>query len=123
HDQITFNRDYLIEDAKQTALGMFRAGYRPARKRTFRTPGAGGYAAIRSSLQMMHEAHQITAHDIVVGSKLAWVLCGGAGSTTARITEEQMLAFEREAFVSLCGEEKTRERMQHMLMNNKPLRN
>jgi 3-hydroxyacyl-CoA dehydrogenase len=122
-DQITFNRDYLIEDAKQTALGLSRAGYRPARPRTFRTPGAGGYAAIRSSLQMMKEAHQISAHDVVVGSKLAWVLSGGAGSTTARITEEQMLTFEREAFVSLCGEEKTRERMQYMLMNNKPLRN
>ncbi|MFI5290370.1 MAG: hypothetical protein ACHQ17_12005, partial [Polyangia bacterium] len=75
------------------------------------------------NLQMMHAAHQISAHDVVVGSKLAWVLCGGRTSPNQRVTEEYVLGLEREAFLSLCGEEKTRERMQYMLMNNKPLRN
>jgi 3-hydroxyacyl-CoA dehydrogenase len=122
-DQVTLNREYLIHDAKQTALGMARAGYRAPRRRTFRLPGEGGYAALRSTLQMMHEAHQISAHDVVVGSRLANVLCGGGGPQTVRHTEQQILDLEREAFLSLCGEEKSRERMQYMLMNNKPLRN
>jgi 3-hydroxyacyl-CoA dehydrogenase len=122
-DQVTFNRDNLLEDAKQTALGIYRAGYRAPRRRTFRLPGESGYATLRSSLQMMHAAHQITAHDIVVGSKLAWVLCGGKTSPNLRVTEQHVLDLEREAFVSLVGEEKTRERIQYMLMNNKPLRN
>jgi 3-hydroxyacyl-CoA dehydrogenase len=122
-DQVTLNRDYLIHDAKQTALGMARSGYTPARRRTFRLPGEGGYAALHSTLQMMAAAHQISAHDVVVGSKLAWVLCGGRTSQAVRQTEQHVLDLEREAFVALCGEEKSRERMQYMLMNNKPLRN
>jgi 3-hydroxyacyl-CoA dehydrogenase len=122
-DQVTLNRDHLLYDAKQTALGMAGAGYRPSRPRTFRLPGESGYATLRSSLQMMHAAHQISAHDVIVGSKLAWVLCGGRVSPTVKVGEQHILELEREAFVSLCGEEKTRERMQYMLMNNKPLRN
>lgn len=122
-DQVTLNRDYLIEDAKQTALGLARAGYTPPRRRTFRLPGESGYATLRSSLQMMKEAHQISEHDVKVGSKLAWVLCGGRTVPTVRVTEQHVLDLEREAFLSLCGEPKTQERMQYMLMNNKPLRN
>jgi 3-hydroxyacyl-CoA dehydrogenase len=123
HDQVTLNRDYLIEDAKQTALGLAKAGFKTPRRRTFRLPGESGYATLRSTLQMMQIAHQISAHDVVVGSKLAWVLCGGSTAPTVRVTEQHILDLEREAFLSLCGEEKTRERMQYMLMNNKPLRN
>jgi 3-hydroxyacyl-CoA dehydrogenase len=122
-DGVTLNRDFLLHDAKQTALGLARAGYRPPRQRTMRLPGASGYATLRSTLQMMHEAHQISTHDIVVGSKLAWVLCGGKTVPSVRVHEQHILDLEREAFLSLCGEEKTRERMQYMLMNNKPLRN
>ncbi|MDB4968413.1 MAG: fadN [Myxococcales bacterium] len=122
-DGVSFNRDFLLSDAKQTALGMARAGYRPPRHRTMRLPGASGYATLRSTLQMMHEAHQISAHDVIVGSKLAWVLSGGQTAPSVRMHEQQILDLEREAFLSLTGEEKTRERMQYMLMNNKPLRN
>jgi 3-hydroxyacyl-CoA dehydrogenase len=122
-DGVTLNRDYLLEDAKQTALGLARAGYTPPRHRTFRLPGESGYATLRSNLQMMKEAHQISEHDVKVGSKLAWVLCGGRTAPTVRVTEQHVLDLEREAFVSLCGEPKTQERMQYMLMNNKPLRN
>ncbi len=72
---------------------------------------------------MMVEAHQISAHDLLVGSKLAWILCGGHVNATVKVTEQHILDLEREAFLSLCGEEKTQARMQHMLMNGKPLRN
>ncbi|MSP61286.1 MAG: 3-hydroxyacyl-CoA dehydrogenase/enoyl-CoA hydratase family protein [Myxococcales bacterium] len=122
-DGVTLNRDHLLHDAKQTALGLARAGYRRPRPRTFRVPGESGYATLRSALQQMKAAHQISDHDLVVGSKLAWVLCGGRVSTTTRVTEQYILDLEREAFVSLCGEPKTQERMQYLLMNNKPLRN
>ena len=122
-DGVSLNRDFLIHDAKQTALGMARAGYRPPRRRSIRLPGASGYATIRSMLQMMHEAHQISAHDVVVGSKIAYVLTGGRTVPSVRVHEQHLLDLEREGFLSLIGEEKTRERMQYMLMNNKPLRN
>ncbi len=122
-DPVTLNRDHLLYEAKQTALGLARAGYRKPRPRTFRLPGESGYATLRSALQQMRAAHQISDHDVVVGSKLAWVLCGGRVSPMVRVTEQHVLDLEREAFVSLCGEPKTQERMQYMLMNNKPLRN
>lgn len=122
-DSISFNRDHLIYDAKQVALGLLRAGYRPPRQRLVRLPGPSGFANIRSSLQMMLEAHQILPHDLVVGSALAKILTGGNTSPTVKMTEQQLLDLEREAFLKLCGEEKTRERMMYMLQNNKPLRN
>ncbi|HEX8951674.1 MAG TPA: 3-hydroxyacyl-CoA dehydrogenase/enoyl-CoA hydratase family protein [Polyangia bacterium] len=122
-DGVSLNRDFLIHDAKETALGLARAGYRPPRRRTMRLPGASGYATIRSMLQMMHEAHQISAHDVVVGSKIAYVLTGGKTAPSVRVTEQHILDLEREGFLSLIGEEKTRERMQYMLQFGKPLRN
>jgi 3-hydroxyacyl-CoA dehydrogenase len=66
---------------------------------------------------------QATPHDGLIAKKLAVVLCGGAGGHTHEVTEDEILDLEREAFLSLCGEQKSQERMQHMLMNNKPLRN
>ncbi len=69
---------------------------------------AGGYAS---------------EHDALIAGKLAHVLCGGTGGAAREVTEDEMLELEREAFVSLCGEPKTQQRMQHMLMKNKPLRN
>ena len=71
----------------------------------------------------MEEKGQISAHDRLIGRKLANVICGGQTSTNALVTEQKLLDLEREAFMSLCGEEKSQERMQHMLMHNKPLRN
>jgi 3-hydroxyacyl-CoA dehydrogenase len=69
---------------------------------------AGGYAS---------------EHDALISKKLATVLCGGAGGAAREVTEQEMLDLEREAFMSLCAEPKTQERMQHMLETNKPLRN
>lgn len=122
-DSVSFNRDHLTYDAKQLALGLLRTGYRPPRPQKVRLPGPSGYANIRSSLQMMLEAHQILPHDLVVGSALARVLTGGNTTPTVKLSEQQLLDLEREQFLKLCGEEKTRERMQYMLQNNKPLRN
>lgn len=122
-DLVTMNRDHLIYDAKQTAMGLLAAGYRPPRQRLVRLPGPSGYANIRSNLQMMLGSHQILPHDVTVGSALARVLTGGDTSPSLKLTEQRLLDLEREAFLTLCGEEKTRERMMYMLQNNKPLRN
>ena len=72
---------------------------------------------------MMLGSHQILPHDVTVGSALARVLTGGDTSPSLKLTEQRLLDLEREAFLTLCGEEKTRERMMYMLQNNKPLRN
>jgi 3-hydroxyacyl-CoA dehydrogenase len=122
-DHVSLNRDYLIWDAKQLALAMARVGYKRPRRQTFKLPGPGGAAALTSAVQMMKEAHQASEHDAKIGAKLAWILCGGDVSQRTEVTEQHLLDLEREAFLSLCGEAKTQERIQFMLMNNKPLRN
>ena len=71
----------------------------------------------------MKLGNQITEHEFKIASKLVWVLCGGDTSTRVKVTQQQILDLEREAFLSLCGEPKTQERMQYMLQKNKPLRN
>ena len=123
HDGITLNRDLLLHDAKQRVLGMARAGYRKPRPVKLRLPGASGAAAFRWFLDSMKEGHQITEHEFKMASKLAWVLCGGDTSTRVKVSQQQILDLEREAFLSLAGEPKSQERMQYMLQNNKPLRN
>ena len=72
---------------------------------------------------IMQQSGYASEHDAKIARKLAVVLCGGAGGAAREVTEDEILELEREAFVSLCGERKSQERMQYMLMNNKPLRN
>jgi 3-hydroxyacyl-CoA dehydrogenase len=122
-DGVTLNRDLLIHDAKQVVLGMARAGYRPPRPMGFRLPGPNGAAAFRWFLDTMRLGNHITEHEFKIASKLAWVLCGGETSTRHKVSQQRILELEKEAFLSLCGEPKSQERMQHMLEKNKPLRN
>ncbi|MDQ1346745.1 MAG: 3-hydroxyacyl-CoA dehydrogenase [Acidobacteriota bacterium] len=122
-DGVTLNRELLIHDAKQTVLGMARAGYRPPRPINFRLPGPNGAAAFRWFLDTMRLGNQITEHEFKIASKLAWVLCGGETSTRHKVSQQRILELEKEAFLSLCGEAKSQERMQYMLEKNKPLRN
>jgi 3-hydroxyacyl-CoA dehydrogenase len=74
-------------------------------------------------IRSLGEAGQASEHDAKIATRLAEVLCGGVSGAAHEVTESEMLELEREAFVSLSGEPKSQERMQHMLMNNKPLRN
>jgi 3-hydroxyacyl-CoA dehydrogenase len=122
-DSVTMAREHLLADAKQTALGLARAGYRPPPPRKIRVMGEGGAATLRTALINLEGAHQITAHDAKVSGHLARVLSGGAVPAGATVSEQHILDLEREAFLSLCGEPKTRDRIQHMLQKNKPLRN
>ncbi len=122
-DQVTFNRDQLIHDAKQTVLAMALAGLKPTPLRTFRVGGTAAYANLQVGIWSMAQAHQISEHDQKIALKLARVLTGGDVPANAKVTEQHLLDLEREAFMSLLGEEKTQARMEYMLLNNKPLRN
>ncbi|MCB1162065.1 MAG: 3-hydroxyacyl-CoA dehydrogenase NAD-binding domain-containing protein [Candidatus Krumholzibacteriia bacterium] len=123
-DEYSMNRDRLIADAKATVLGMAHAGHDPGHPRTdIPVMGAAGLAALRVGLFNMADGGYISAHDRKIGEKVANVLCGGELTGTQRVTEEYLLELEREAFLSLVGEPKTLERIQHTLKTGKPLRN
>jgi 3-hydroxyacyl-CoA dehydrogenase len=122
-DGISLNRDFLLADAKARVLGMAQAGFRPPRPTHFRLPGRSGAATIDMMLYDMQVNNQISAYDRHIGQKLATVLTGGDVSANSPVTEERLLELEREAFLCLCGEEKTQARMAAMLETGKPLRN
>jgi len=86
-------------------------------------PGESGIATLAMMVSTLVAGGFASEHDAKIANKLAHVLCGGAGGASHDVTEEHILELEREAFVSLCGEPKSLERMQFMLTNNKPLRN
>jgi 3-hydroxyacyl-CoA dehydrogenase len=122
-DEISINADHRIHHAKQKVLGLAASGFTPPRPTRFRLPGNDGVATMDMMLYGMQTQMQISEYDRHIGKKLATVLCGGDTTRAVLTSEEKLLELEREAFLSLCGEEKTQERMQHMLMHNKPLRN
>ncbi len=123
-DQITMNRDRLIEDAKQSALAMVREGYTEPRPRTdIPVLGEPALTAIKLALHMMVRGSFISEYDAHVATKLAAIITGGSLSRKTLVSEQYLLDLEREAFVSLAGERKTQERIQHMLKTGKPLRN
>ncbi len=123
-DQITMNGDRLIEDAKQTALAMVGEGYVPPQPRSdIPVLGESALTTIKLALHMMVRGQFISEYDAKVAGKLAYVITGGDLSHKTLVSEQYLLDLEREAFVSLCGERKTQERIQYMLKTGKPLRN
>lgn len=123
-DAITMNRDRLIADAKETVLALAREGYeRPSPPAEIPVLGEPGWAALKLGIHLAWRAGQITEYEAHIGRKLAWVLCGGDRRAPGSVTEAYLLDLEREAFLSLLGEPKTRERIRHMLSEGKPLRN
>lgn len=123
-DKMTVNRDYQIQDAKDTVLAMNMEGYTAPRPRDdLRVPGENTFAMIKLGLWTMHEQNFITDHDVTVSEKIGYILCGGAVQEYTVVTEQYLLDLEREAFLSLLGDPKTQARIQHMLTTGKPLRN
>jgi len=124
-DSISMNRDRQIADAKQVALDLVRLGYRPPKRRDdILVLGQAAFAKMKLGLHLLRRAEYISDYDVVIGTHLARVLSGGGEFTSPqRVSEQYLLDLEREAFVSLCGEKKTQERIQHMLKKGKPLRN
>lgn len=123
HDGISLNRDHLLYEAKQKALGMARAGYRPPSPPQLFAAGQDAAATIAMQAWGMVESGYASEHDAKIARHIARILTGGDRPEGAPITEQDVLDLEREAFLSLCGEEKSQARMQSLLMNNKPLRN
>jgi len=122
-DLISMNRDRQVADAKSTALAMVRAGYHPPAPAEIRVLGNEFLAAAKLAIHMLVRGEFATEYDGVVSRKLANILAGGALSAPQTVSEQYILDLEREAFVSLCGERKTQERVAHTLKTGKPLRN
>lgn len=122
-DGISVNNDHLIHDAKQRAIGLYNQGYQAPNNKKFPVSGEAGYAAMVMGAETMKLSGYASDHDFKIAKKLAHVLSGGIVPQGTEVTEQYMLDLEREAFLSLIGEPKTQQRMQHMLVKGKPLRN
>ena len=123
-DAISMNGDRLIADAKQEVLNLDSAGYvQPVERTDILALGESAQAAMKLALHMMKRGGFISDHDELIGKKLAQVMSGGDLNHQTYVSEWYMNDLEREAFVSLCGERKTQDRIAAMLKTGKPLRN
>jgi 3-hydroxyacyl-CoA dehydrogenase len=122
-DGISMNRDRLQQDVKAVALARVPEYVRPLPRCAIRVGGANLLAALKLGVHLAWRSGRISDHDALVGRKLAWILAGGDAPHATTMTEQQLLDLEREAFLSLCGERKTQERIAHTLKTGKPLRN
>jgi 3-hydroxyacyl-CoA dehydrogenase len=123
-DAVSMNRDRQILDAKAAVLEMSDAGYTmPQQAKNIRVQGRTGLALFQAGVFGMKMGNYISEHDMKIAMKIANVMCGGDLSYPQEVSEQYLLDLEREAFVSLCGEKKTLERIQSILTGGKPLRN
>ena len=130
-DGVSMNRDRLVADAKEAALALVRGGYKPlaatwqegAQTTQIRVLGEQFLAGAKLAIHMMLRGGYASEYDAHVGRKLANILAGGALTSPQLVSEQYVLDLEREAFVSLCGEKRTQERIAHTLKTGKPLRN
>jgi 3-hydroxyacyl-CoA dehydrogenase len=122
-DRIVMNRDHLLAEAKKEVLHMIAAGYRPPVPEPIYAAGRDALAAIRIGAWMFKEGNYITQYDHHIAGKLAHVMCGGELTRPQWVSEQYILDLEREAILSLFGEEKTQARMWNILQTGKPLRN
>ena len=130
-DGVSLNRDRLVADAKEAALALVRGGFKPAaatwqegaQTTQVKVLGEAFLAAAKMAIHMMVRGGYASEYDAHVGRKLANILAGGPLSAPQMVSEQYVLDLEREAFVSLCGERKTQERIAHTLKTGKPLRN
>jgi len=122
-DRIVMNRDHLLTEAKKEVLHMVAAGYRPPTPELIYAAGRDALAAIRIGAWMFKEGNYITQYDHHIAGKLAYVMCGGELTRPQWVSEQYILDLEREAILSLFGDERTQARMWNILQTGKPLRN
>ena len=123
-DAVTMNRERLLTDAKAAALNLARAGYQPPPPRNdVAVGGAGVRAALDLGVHLAWRGGHISDYDAHIGRTLSRILAGGDLPHATTVSEQRLLDLEREAFLSLCGERKTQERIAHVLKTGKPLRN
>jgi 3-hydroxyacyl-CoA dehydrogenase len=130
-DRVSMNRDRLVGDAKEAVLALVRGGYRPtaatwqegAQTTQIKVLGEQFLSGARLAIHMMQRGGYVSDYDAHVARKLGHILAGGALTSPQFVSEQYVLDLEREAFVSLCGEKKTQQRIAHTLKTGKPLRN
>jgi len=124
HDEVIINSSRRISEGKKSVLEIFDSGYQtPVQRSDVKVLGRSALGALYAGINGMWRANYATDHDVVVAKKLAYVMCGGDLSEPSLVTEQYLLDLEREAFLSLCGEKKTLERIQSVLKGGKPVRN
>jgi 3-hydroxyacyl-CoA dehydrogenase len=123
-DEVVMNQSRRIAEAKRSVVEFYDSGYTtPVQRKDIKVLGRSALGALYAGVHAMQTANYATAHDAVVARKLAYVMCGGDLSEPTLVSEQYLLDLEREAFLSLCGEKKTLERIQSVLKAGKPVRN
>jgi 3-hydroxyacyl-CoA dehydrogenase len=123
-DEVVMNQGRRIAEAKRSVIEIFDSGYSmPVQRKDIKVLGQSALGALYAGINGMWRANYATDHDAVVAKKLAYVMCGGDLSEPTLVSEQYLLDLEREAFLSLCGEKKTLERIQSVLKGGKPIRN
>jgi 3-hydroxyacyl-CoA dehydrogenase len=122
-DSIVRNAARNISEAKKKVLELATDYVQPIPRKDIYVLGRTGLGALYVAAHSLKLGHYASEHDIKIAQKIAWVLCGGDLTSPQMVSEQYLLDIEREQFLSLCGEQKTLERIQYMLENGKPLRN
>ena len=123
-DEIVMNIGRRIAEAKKSVIELYDSGYTtPIQRNDIKVLGRSALGALYAGINGMWRGGYATDHDVVVAKKLAYVMCGGDLSEPTNVTEQYLLDLEREAFLSLCGERKTLERIQSVLKSGRPVRN
>ncbi|WEK37740.1 MAG: 3-hydroxyacyl-CoA dehydrogenase/enoyl-CoA hydratase family protein [Candidatus Pseudobacter hemicellulosilyticus] len=123
-DEVVLNQGRRIAEAKKSVIELYDSGYTaPVPRQDIRVLGRSALGALYAGINGMQRANYATAHDALVARKLAYVMCGGDLSEPTLVSEQYLLDLEREAFLSLCGEKKSLERIQGVLKSGKPVRN
>ncbi len=123
-DEVVMNQGRRVAEAKKSVIEIFDSGYTaPVQRKDVKVLGRSALGALYAGIHAMKTANYATEHDSVVAKKLAYVMCGGDLSEPTLVSEQYLLDLEREAFLSLCGEKKTLERIQSVLKSGRPIRN
>jgi 3-hydroxyacyl-CoA dehydrogenase len=123
-DEVVMNQNRRVTEAKRSVIELYESGYvTPVQRKDIRVLGRTALGALYAGINGMWRAGYATDHDVTVAKKLAYVMCGGDLSEPTPVSEQYLLDLEREAFLSLCGEKKTLERIQGVLKTGKPVRN
>jgi 3-hydroxyacyl-CoA dehydrogenase len=124
HDEVVINADRRVLEAKRSVIELADSGYvMPVHRKDVKVLGRTALGALYAGIHGMGRANYATEHDMLVAKKLAYVMCGGDLSEPTLVSEQYLLDLEREAFLSLCGERKTLERIQSVMKGGKPIRN
>jgi len=124
HDEVVMNMGRRISEAKKSVIELYDQGYTtPVQRKDVKVLGRSALGALYAGINGMWRGKYATDHDALVARKLAYVMCGGDLTEASLVSEQYLLDLEREAFLSLCGERKTLERIQSVLKSGKPVRN